>query len=81
MSHFLKTMYVDPEENVLACFETKDKSILLWLQYFSWGKIIEAEYKSILLCPQYKIIEEKQDCYPLKLKWIVLELSLQDSFC
>lgn len=55
---------MEPEENVLARFEAKDKSILLWLQYFLWGKIIEAEDKSILLCAQCKIIEEKQDCSP-----------------
>ena len=59
-------MYVEPKENVLAHFEAKDKSILLWLQHFLWGKIIEAEDKSILLCPQCKIIEEKQDCSPTK---------------
>ena len=59
-------MYVEPKENVLAHFELKHKSIVLWLQYFSWGKIIEAEDKSILLCPQCKTIEEKQDCSPAK---------------
>ena len=67
-------MYVEPKENVLAHFEAKDKSILLWLQYFLWGKIIEAEDKSILLCAQCKIIEEKKSVHPLKLKLKILEL-------
>ena len=59
-------MYVEPEENVLARFEAKDKSILLWLQYFSQGEIIEAEDNSVLLCRQCTNIEEKQGCSPTK---------------
>ena len=59
-------MHVEPEEIVLACFEVKDKTILLWLQYLSWGIITEAENKSILLCPQWKIIKNKQAYSPTK---------------
>ena len=72
---------MEPEENVLARFEAKDKSILLWLQYFSQGEIIEAEDKSVLLCPQCKIIEENKTIHSLKLKLKVSELSLMDLFC
>ena len=53
---------MEPEENVLPRFEAKDETVLLRLQCFSRGKIIEAEDKSILLCPQCKITEVKQDC-------------------
>jgi len=49
------------EDNVLAPFEAKDRSILL--------------------CPQCKIIEENKIIHPLKLKWKILELSLMDLFC
>ena len=46
LGHFLKTIYMEPEENVLACYEAKDRSLLL--------------------CPQCKIIEDHKAIYPLK---------------
>jgi len=40
----------------------------------------EAKYKSILLCPKGRIIEESKTIHSLKLKWKVLKLSLMDFF-
>ena len=81
MSHFLKTEYVETKENILAHFEAKDKNILLWLQYFSWGKIIEVEDKNTVLCPSAKLLRKNKTVHPLKLKWNVSELYFMDSFC
>ena len=88
MSYFLKTMYVEPEENVLARFETKDRSILLLLQVFYCDCTTSHEAKSLrqnikvfYYVPSAKLLRKNKTVHPLNLKWKVLEPSLMDSFC
>lgn len=83
MSYFLKTVYVEPEENVLARFETKDRSILLLLQVFYCdcttsheAKSLRQKMKVFYYVPSAKLLKKNKTAHPLKLKWKVLDYHL-----